>query len=241
MNSLHSERVSGVLETLFHEAEKGEAKVREQFAKSGMSLDEAIRHLVAQAVEAEKNGTVLSTSQGEDDYFAVSRDFGKFLYATARACKAQRIVEFGTSMGVSTIHLAAALRDNGGGELIGTEFVPSKAKRARANLEAAGLDDLVDIRVGDARDTLRDLEDDIDMVLLDGAFTQYHKIIKLLEPRLKPGAVVLAENAFEEADGFLAYVRDPANGYVAQTLPINEGRGNEFAVFLASDGLAMDG
>jgi predicted O-methyltransferase YrrM len=84
--------------------------------------------------------------------------------------------------------------------------------------------------VGDARKTLLDIDGEIDMVLLDGAFTQYLEILKLLEPKLKPGAVILAENAFEEADGYIAYVHNPANGYVAQRLPINEGRGNEFAV-----------
>jgi predicted O-methyltransferase YrrM len=229
MNSLQSQRVSGVLTQLFNEAEKGEAVIREQLAKSGLSVEDAVRHMVSKAIETEKSGLEKLNDRAED-YFAVSRDFGKFLYATARACKAQRIVEFGTSMGVSTIHLAAAIKDNGGGEVIGTEFVPSKAERARANLEAAGLADLVDIRVGDARQTLRHIDGEIDMVLLDGAFTQYLEILKLLEPKLKPGAVILAENAFKEADGYIAYIHNPANGYVAQTLPINEGRGNEFAV-----------
>jgi predicted O-methyltransferase YrrM len=229
MNSLQSQRVSGVLTQLFNEAEKGEAAIKEQLAKSGLSIEDAVRHMVSKAIETEKSGLEKLNDRAEE-YFAVSRDFGKFLYATARASKAQRIVEFGTSMGVSTIHLAAAIKDNGGGEVIGTEFVPSKAERARANLEAAGLADLVDIRVGDARQTLRDIDGEIDMVLLDGAFTQYLEILKLLEPKLKPGAVILAENAFEEADGYIAYIHNPANGYVAQTLPINEGRGNEFAV-----------
>ena len=229
MNSLQSQRVSGVLTQLFNEAEKGEAAIKEYLAKSGLSMDEAVRQMVAKAIQSEKGGIEKLNDRAED-YFAVSRDFGKFLYATARACKAKWIVEFGTSMGVSTIHLAAAIKDNGGGEVIGTEFVASKAERARANLEAAGLSDLVDIRVGDARQTLRGIDGEIDMVLLDGAFTQYLEILKLLEPKLKPGAVILAENAFEEADGYIAYIHNPANGYVAQTLPINEGRGNEFAV-----------
>lgn len=229
MNSLQSQRVSGVLAQLFNEAEKGETAIREYLAKSGLSVEDGVRQMVAKAIQSEKGGMEKLNDRAED-YFAVSRDFGKFLYATARACKAKRIVEFGTSMGVSTIHLAAALKDNGGGEVIGTEFVASKAERARANLEAASLADLVDIRVGDARQTLRDIDGEIDMVLLDGAFTQYLEILRLLEPKLKPGTVILAENAFEEADGYIPYIHNPANGYVAQALPINQGRGNEFAV-----------
>ena len=86
----------------------------------------------------------------------------------------------------------------------------------------------MDIRQGDALETLKDIVGDIDLVLIDGAWSLYLPVLKLLEPRLRPGAVVLAENAFDE--DYLGYIRDPAHGYVAQTLPIDAGRGNEFAV-----------
>ena len=206
----------------------------EAIKRSGLSLGDAIAKMVEQAIKAEKSGFDAMLSNNADKYFAVSPESGRFLYTCARACKARLIVEFGTSMGISTIHLAAALRDMGGGELIGTEFVPSKVARARANLEAAGLQDLVDIREGDARETLRHVEGEIDMVLLDGAFTLYHEVIKLLEPKLRPGALIIAENAFEQVDGYLAYVRDPNNGYLSQSIPINEGRSNEFTVATTS-------
>ncbi len=129
----------------------------------------------------------------------------------ARACKATRIVEFGSSMGISAIYMAAALRDMGGGRLIGTDLEPGKIERARANVAAAGLADLVEFRLGDARETLNSgLGGEIDMVMLDGAFTLYLPILKLLEPQLKPGALIVGENAFEEASGYIDYVRDPA-------------------------------
>ena len=86
----------------------------------------------------------------KDFHLAVSRETGSMLYVLARAIRARSIVEYGTSFGISTLHLAAALKDNGGGRLIGTEFEPSKVKRARENLTAAGLSDLVEIREGDA-------------------------------------------------------------------------------------------
>lgn len=146
----------------------------------------------------------------------------------ARNCWAKRIVEFGTSMGISTIYLAAALRDNGGGRLIGSELEPTKAARARANLEAAGLADLVEIREGEALDTLREVGGDVDLLLLDGAFSLYLPVLRLVEPFLNQGAAILGENAFDPA--YLDYVRDPANGYLSQPLAIDEGRGNEFAV-----------
>jgi predicted O-methyltransferase YrrM len=100
--------------------------------------------------------------------------------------------------------------------------------RARASLDAAGLADLVDIREGDALETLTDVGGEVDLLLIDSAFALYLPVLKLVEPRLKPGAVVLGENAFES--GYLDYVRNPANGYASQPLPLDEGRGNEFAV-----------
>jgi len=86
----------------------------------------------------------------------------------------------------------------------------------------------VDIREGDALETLRDVGDGVDLLLIDGAFTLYLPVLKLVEPCLKTGAVVLGENAFDPE--YLDYVRNPANGYLSQPLPVDEGRGNEFTV-----------
>lgn len=145
----------------------------------------------------------------------VSRGTGVLLYMLARTSRARTIVEFGTSFGISTIHLAAALRDNGGGRLITSEFEAAKVERARANLAAAGLADLVEIRTGDALQTLaRDLPDAIDLVLLDGAKALYPDILALLEPHLRPGAAIVADNADHSPD-YLARVRTPVSGYLS--------------------------
>src|SRR5271156_6293120 len=90
----------------------------------------------------------------KDQPLPVSRTTARLLYLLARSIRARNIVEFGTSYGISTLHLAAALRDNGGGRLIGSEFEPSKIVRARQNLAAGGLSDLAEIREGDALETL---------------------------------------------------------------------------------------
>ncbi|MES1151185.1 MAG: O-methyltransferase [Dongia sp.] len=150
------------------------------------------------------------------DYpLAVSRETGTLLYMLARSTRARSIVEFGTSFGISTLHLAAALRDNGGGRLITCEFEPSKVARARQNLTAGGLIDLVEIREGDALKTLSgDLPDSIDLLLLDGAKGLYPEILSLVESRLRPGAFIIADNADYSPD-YLARVRDPANGYLS--------------------------
>ena len=77
-------------------------------------------------------------------------------------------------------------------------------------------------------DTLGDVGGEVDLLLIDGAFSFYLPVLKPVEPRLEPGAVVLGENAFEPE--YLDYVHNPANGYVSQPLPIDEGNGNEFTV-----------
>jgi predicted O-methyltransferase YrrM len=146
---------------------------------------------------------------------AVSRETGALLYMLARSSGARDIVEFGTSFGISTLHLAAGLRDNGGGRLITSEFEPSKVARAREHLTAGGLIDLVEIREGDALRTLSvNLPDTIDLVLLDGAKALYPDILKLVESRLRPGALIVADNADHSPD-YLARVRSPANGYLS--------------------------
>jgi predicted O-methyltransferase YrrM len=145
----------------------------------------------------------------------VSRETGTLLYMLARSSHARTIVEFGTSFGISTLHLAAALKDNGGGHLITTEFESSKVARARANLTAGGLIDLVEIREGDALHTLgAGLPDAIDLLLLDGAKSLYPDILSLVESRLRPGAFVVADNADDSPD-YLARIRAPASGYIS--------------------------
>lgn len=226
MDSLSTGRTAQTLQRLFLEAEQADRPLMEQFLHAEHSIPETIAEYIAE----ERRDLRGLYHRCAGNFLNVAPEYGRFLYQCARARKATRIVEFGTSMGISTIYLAAALRDMGGGHLISTELEPGKAARAHANLEAAGLADLVDIRVGDARETLVDVDGEIDMVLLDGAFSLYLPVLKLLEPHLKAGTPILAENAFDQDNEYIAYVRDPANGYLSQPFPINEGRGNEFTV-----------
>ncbi|HLK88296.1 MAG TPA: class I SAM-dependent methyltransferase [Polyangia bacterium] len=153
--------------------------------------------------------------RAKEVHMPVSRETGALLYMLARGNGARAIVEFGTSFGISAIHLGAALRDNGGGLLIGTELEPSKLAHARANLAAAGLADLADIREGDALETLaRDLPETIDLVLLDGHKPLYAKILSRLAPRLRPGSYIVADNADACAE-YKAAVRAPGSGYLS--------------------------
>ncbi len=196
-----------LLDRLFGEAE----------AASG-----ATRAAIADLSDADQARMLRSKTDYQDLYgrlkdvpLAVSRETGALLYMLTRSSRARTIVEFGTSFGISTLHLAAGLRDNGGGRLITSEFEPSKAARARRNLAAGGLIDLVDIREGDALKTLSaDLPDTIDLVLLDGAKALYPDILSLLESRLGPGAIIVADNADDSPD-YLARVRKAGSGYMS--------------------------
>ncbi|MCA8411289.1 MAG: class I SAM-dependent methyltransferase [Burkholderia multivorans] len=153
--------------------------------------------------------------QLKDLWLPVSRETGVLLYQLARSTNARHIVEFGTSFGLSTLYLAAALRDNGGGRLIGSEFEPSKVAKARAHLAAAGVADLVEIREGDALQTLAgELPESIDLLLLDGAKALYNDVLDLVESRLRAGALIVADNA-DYCPDYLARVRDPRNGYLS--------------------------
>jgi predicted O-methyltransferase YrrM len=151
----------------------------------------------------------------KDVYLPVSRESGTLLYMLARGSNARNVVEFGTSFGISTLYLAAALRDNGGGHLIGSEFEPSKVARAHEHLAEGGLADLVEIREGDAMTTLStDLPESVDLLLLDGAKALYCDILTLVENRLRPGALIVADNADHSPD-YLARVRSADGGYLS--------------------------
>jgi predicted O-methyltransferase YrrM len=151
----------------------------------------------------------------KDLWLPVSRETGALLYMLARSSGARTIVEYGTSFGISTLHLAAALHDNGGGRLITSEFEPSKVARARQHLTEGGLIDLVEIREGDALKTLNgDLPETIDLVLLDGAKSLYPEILSLVESRLRPGALIVADNA-DYCPEYLERMRSPIGCYMS--------------------------
>jgi predicted O-methyltransferase YrrM len=143
-----------------------------------------------------------------------------------RALRARRVVEVGTSHGVSTIYLAAAVRDNGGGLVIGTEHEPDKSRAARANFEAAGLSKFIELREGDLRETLKTLEGPIDFVLIDIWVEMARPAIELIAPHLRTGAVVCADNTIEALRAYPAYfafVNDEASGLRTLTLPFDGG------------------
>jgi predicted O-methyltransferase YrrM len=219
MSSLTEPNVAWLLDRLFAEAERNDppliAQARAHRTESGDLNDRAAMAVLKEA------------------YIPISAVTGRLLYMLVRSRRPRLVVEFGTSFGISAIHLAAALRDNGPlgdgkmGRLVTTELEPGKAKRARANLEAAGLSDLVEIRLGDAFETLKQgLDGGIELLLLDGWKDLYLPLLRFVEPQLAPDALLVADDIRLMPDilaPYLAYVRDPANGYLSVELPIDDG------------------
>lgn len=202
--TLNATPVAPLLDRLFAQAEAATSPVVKELPR-----DEFIR------LAGSKTEYRTFYGLAKDLWLPVSRETGTLLYMLARAAWAKNIVEFGTSFGISTIHLASALRDNGGGRLITTEFEPLKVARAKEHLHEADLTDLVEFREGDALVTLADdLPDTIDLVLLDGAKPLYADILTLLEPCLKAGALIIADNA-DRCPDYLARVRSPESGYLS--------------------------
>lgn len=161
----------------------------------------------------------------KDAYIPVSPEFGQLMYLAALSAGARNIVEFGSSFGISAIYLAAAARETGG-HFTGTEKDLHKAQVALANLAEAGLSRWSDIREGDAMESLAPLQGPVDFVFLDGWKDLYIPVLQLLEPKLAPGAIILADNIFsfrKTLKPFVDYVSDPAGNYETTTLNIGSG------------------
>jgi len=175
-DSLTSPPVRPVLDRLFQAADSDDAAqrvtVRERYPDgfAGMSARE----------QADAYGEL---------YIPVSPEGGRLLYTLIRASRPATVVEFGTSFGISTIHLVTIIE-------------------------------------GDARETLADLPGPVGFVLLDGWKDLYLPVLRLLEPRLAPGALVVADDTISMATqmtDYLSYVRDPARGYLSVSFPESDG------------------
>ena len=169
-----------------------------------------------------------------DKLVALEPAKAEFCYLACRALGARRVVEVGTSHGVSTLYLAKAVRDNGGGQVIATDHVPEKAKAARANFAEAGLSDVIELREGDLRETLKALQGPIDFVLVDIWVEMARPALELVAPHLRNGAVICADGTIGAAPAYpryFAFLNDPANNFRTMTLPF--GGGFEFTVKVA--------
>jgi predicted O-methyltransferase YrrM len=220
MKSITSDpTLAAVLERLHDRSEAQSASLSEYFGRriaerslTGFSLDaDALRFL-------------------SDKMVALERPKAEFCFNVCRALRARRIVEAGTSFGVSTLYLAAAVRansaeDGGAGLVIGTEHEASKAAAARQHFAEAGLTDFIELREGDLPGTLADLSGPIDFMLIDIWTAVALPALKQVAPHLRPGAVIVCDNTtlYREAyRDYFNYVTE-SNGFGTMTLPFDGG------------------
>jgi predicted O-methyltransferase YrrM len=204
MNTLRDPKVAAVIDRMYTEASDQMAQLRERG-------DE-----IRAAKTAQERADAFS-----DFYLPVTPESGQLLYTLVRATRPALVVEFGMSLGLSAIHLASAVRDNGSGRVVTTELSAAKVAAAKASFAEVGLDDLITVLEGDATQTLAGIEEPVDFVLLDGWKDLYVPVIQLLAPKLSTGALVIADNTgMPDAQPYVDYVRDPANGYVGVSFPV---------------------
>ncbi len=136
---------------------------------------------------------------------AVGPQTGQFINLLARSLKAPTILELGTSYGYSGIWLAEAARA-AGGRVITMEVSSQKSAFAREMSQKAGLSDLVDFRIGDAVEMIGKLNFDVDFVLVDLWKDLYLPCLNAFLPRLRPGAIIVADNISPGRSNIADYV-----------------------------------
>ncbi len=129
----------------------------------------------------------------------------RFLRILVASAGSKRGVEVGSYQGFGAIHMGMAFERNGG-HLVTLEIDPKTAEACRANLKKAGLEKTVTCVTGDALKTLPTLEGEFDFVFLDAKKDDYLKYLKLIEPKLKPGAVIVADNTIRHAKAMQDYL-----------------------------------
>jgi predicted O-methyltransferase YrrM len=208
-HTLADPRVRGALDRMFKQAEHdGDTSAR---------------------IRAERPGGFGTTPQEYADaaaeiYMPISAAGGRLLYTLVRAVRPATVVEFGMSFGISTLYLAAAVRDNGTGRVLTTELSKDKIASARRTFAETGLDDVITVLAGDARQTLGDLGGSADFVLLDGWKDLYLPVLRLLEPHMAPGTLVVADDVeLDDVRPYLSHIRAPESGYQSVTFPVEDG------------------
>ena len=126
---------------------------------------------------------------------------------------AKRGVEVGSANGFGAINMGIAF-ERTGGHLYTLEIDPRRVKECRENLKKVGLENTVTCIEGDALKTLPTLEGEFDFVFIDALKQDYLKYLKLLEPKLKPGTVIVGDNVIQSARAmkdFLDYIQESPN------------------------------
>ncbi|TYA92193.1 O-methyltransferase [Seonamhaeicola marinus] len=153
----------------------------------------------------------------KDVYLSISRKQGEDLRKLILKKNIKDVVEFGTSFGISTLFLAQGVIETKG-HIITTELIETKAIKALQNFEKAGVSHIIDLRIGDALETLKNHQSSIDLLLLDGWKDLYLPLFKMLEPNFHKDTVIYVDNAnMSDAQEFLKVLKNDTN-YILQPM-----------------------
>lgn len=130
----------------------------------------------------------------KDVYLSISKEQGEDLIQLIKQNNIKNVVEFGTSFGISTLYLAQGVLETGG-HVITTELVEEKAVKAIENFKTAGINDLINVKVGNALDTLQNHSEPIDLLLLDGWKDLYLPLFEMLESNFHSDTFIYVDNA----------------------------------------------
>ena len=161
----------------------------------------------------------------DKELYAVSEEDGKFLRVLASTRGTKRALEIGGASGYSAIWLGLGMRESGG-HLWTIEYDATRAKEAAANIQRAGLTDVVTVIAGDAFKEIPKLTGTFDFVFLDAWKPDYLKFFDLMFPRLDKGGVFLAHNVVnkrEEMKDFLSAITTRTGAWSTIVSPSSEG------------------
>ena len=159
----------------------------------------------AQAVDPGVNRLLAAIRAADKGQLAVSEEDGRFLRVLVGATNAKRVLEIGAASGYSAIWIGLGLRQTGG-KLVTIEYDPVRAKEAAANVQRAGLSDVVQVIAGDAFKEIPRVQGDFDLVFLDAWKPDYKKFFDLVFPRVTPGGLFLAHNVINKKNDMLDFL-----------------------------------
>lgn len=179
-----------------------------------------------------------ASPEGSPLSLAVSPETGGFLRNLVLSQRPARILELGSSCGVSTLYFAEALRTLGSGVVVATERDALKCTRLRDHVRTAGLDAYVDVREGDVFEIVAELDGTFDMVFIDVWADVYLKVFKEIEHLLRPGSIVLADNMYTAEDAVRPYKHYLDDDPRFSTTTLDFESGIEFTVVVSRAGMS---
>lgn len=171
-------------------------------------------------------------SKGTPLSLAISAEMGGFLYNMVLAHRPARILELGSSYGVSTLYFASALGRLGNGIVVATELDAAKCARIRAHVRTANVEGHVDLREGDVFHTVSELDGVFDMVFIDVWASAYLDLFKRIERHLRPGSIILADNMYTAEKAVRSYKQYLDQNPRFSSTTLNFESGVEFTVAL---------